>query len=383
MIIQISPDDGKYWSDWVCVNPKFPNHVSPLWYVSLHSTYIPILKVVYILANCSIAGENGSITIDNNSVQDMRHFVGIHRGCLSLFCHFTNSTPKMLFDSLYAPGADYGRYGQDHNGLLYCLKYIDMEGRNGWVFGYGIQRQTERKNEPGVADKWHDPETMEKCNWLLARPTIFPKVKSLPSPSTTTFAFAFTPSPTPSLDHSTVALKVIYTPELLDLILPFLFPLLERSCLATEMQNPERTSSTLTHMTRMLFSLLEVNKYFCSHILESRQDLFLLLAWQHAWMLPCTPMDLQSWNSTNDPIGSPLRRQPNKDWRSYLLAFLCRSTPHIRNRHRMHRMAQLYAGGVAIPGENWRWSCGELGVVPLLAEENTAGQEWETTSSTL
>jgi len=86
---------------------------------------------------------------DDWQSENMLHYFTMHHGCLSILCRRTNTTPKGLWESMYAPGTDYNRDSEDGIGLMYCIKYYDMRGRNGQWFNYAIEKQTPSKNVTG------------------------------------------------------------------------------------------------------------------------------------------------------------------------------------------------------------------------------------------
>jgi len=118
---------------------------------------------------------------------------------------------------------------------------------------------------------------------------------------------------------------------------------------------------SLALATRTLFAVLRLNRSVYSAVMN-QLDLFLRLAWQHGWMLPVSLLDWQGWPNGPLVIDDRLCCQPDRDWRGYLLKFLRKADPHVRNRWRFHRMyVTQFARGA--PGQvPWRWSslCAEL-----------------------
>ncbi|KAJ7268700.1 hypothetical protein B0H12DRAFT_1096209 [Mycena haematopus] len=322
-IVSVSPEDGSFWNDWVCVGPKWEGDwVSP---------------------RCE-QGDYGAILIEGSSdwqEDDPGRYLRIHRGCLSFLCRRLRITPKLLWESLYQPGADYLRYGEGETGLLYCLKYYDMEGRNGQDFGYAVCRETPREDEPDCVDRWDDPDSMEDTAWILSRPTCL-------TPPTVIEASATAVEPSSSAE----CMQVFSVPELLNLVLSAVIEVSPHD-VAKELKESaaDFDAPSLILATQSLLA-------FC-------QGLFLLLASQYGWMLPSTPADWEEWQKRSGPE-LDLRLDQPLDWREYLLTFLRKEERVVKNRWRFHRMAVQYARGRARPATEtspaWRWSVGELGL---------------------
>jgi hypothetical protein len=286
----------------------------------------------------------------------------IHRGCLSILCRRTNCTVRDLWESMYAPGADYLRYGENTNKLMYCIDYYDMDGRNNQTFDYAVVTQTSSEDNPGCVVRSYDMESMDDTKWLLARPTVFPVVLPL-----------VTPGIISSRDNSSVCLQALLIPDILGLILlQVVYPELQ-DVLEAELKAKGGivTPPSLNLATRTLFSVMRLNRYFHTAVMN-QQELFLRLAWQHGWMLPVSPLDWAAWpNGALVGDDGRLCYQSDKDWRGYLLTFLRKYDCHIKNRWRFHRMhLQFGKGKMQLPAEGvspWRWSFGELAVLNSLA----------------
>ena len=260
---------------------------------------------------------------------------------------------------MFSPGADYARYGGNGNGLMYCIEYYDMKGRNEQFFGYAVNMRTPSRDHPGGADHWHDVESMEDTKWLLARPTAFPLVLPFVRPRMVS-----------TQDDSTACLRALMIPEILGLILLQLIYPEPQDALVTEILAGDSTiPSSLALATQTLFSFLSLNRYFYATVMN-HQDLFLRIAWQHGWMLPVSPFDWKAWpNGSLISDDNRICRQPDRDWRGYLLTFLRKEDPHIRNRWRFHRMHVQFARGKKRreqEGVPWKWCSGELAVLNSL-----------------
>ena len=249
------------------------------------------------------------------------------------------------------------------------MTYYDMEGRDHQHFAYALQTRKPHKDNSVGCDRWWDLDSMKDINWLLARPTVFPKLDPLPE--------LLPIIPKAPVDWSSAICRVLRIPELFDVILDYIVTLPEQDVLAAEFMGSPRDgrSDSLDKLVKTMFSLLQVEKHLYAYILEQRQDLFLQLARHHAWMLPITALDLESWQSNNEPI-QVMRRQLTRDWRRYLLTFLRRDDLHVKNRFRMYRMALQCMRGKAVRSGGGKWSVGELGYVPGVAED-AIGSVWE------
>nr|GAT48201.1 predicted protein [Mycena chlorophos] len=311
-IVRITPEDGKYWDDWVSVGPLWePTWVSP---------------------RCE-HDQRGEVFIDGSSdwqfLEGRPRFFIIHRGCLSFACRRLNVTPQGLWESFYKPGSDYLRYGEGLKGLLYALEYLDMDDRNQQFFGYAIRRQAAGKDADGttIGIYWEDPDTMEDCVWLLTRPHCLPMPPPLP----------LTNPPPSSVDEPS-CMKVFGISELLQTVF---FALLDTGNVEDD---------------HALLALCSVNRFFHHELTQTHQIVFLRLVAEYGWMLPCTPADWAEWGVTT--------LDPRLDWRGFLLACLRKQEPFLRNRERMHRMTKQFANGRKIlPTETtelWRWSVGRL-----------------------
>lgn len=246
-----------------------------------------------------------------------------------------------------------------------------MYGRNEQAFGYAVSKQTPHADNPDMVDRWYDPDSMEDTNWLLARPTEFIKLDDTSSESSIHDK---------SIDQLDAIQHVFRTPELFDTILDYIVAPIDHDVFATELKASTSCTTSLDEHAIILFRLTEVDKYFNAYILEERQDLFLSLAHQYGWMLPISAIDARSWKHGTI---HPDHRQPTRDWRRYLLAYLRKDDPHVKNRFRMYKMAMQFARGKAIPSKDWRWSVGELGYVPDIVDVDVKREDpwgWENSS---
>ncbi|KAJ6499024.1 hypothetical protein C8R45DRAFT_101340 [Mycena sanguinolenta] len=351
-IVVISPEDGSFWNDWVCVGQKWK-------------------ETDWVSPRCE-QGDYGAILIDGSSdwqEDDPGRYQRIHRGCLSFLCRRLGITPELLWESFYQPGADYMRYGEASTGLLYCLKYYDMEGRNIQDFGYAVCRETPREDEPDCVDRWDDPESMEDTAWILSRPTRLTPPTVLET-STVTAEYA---------KSGTACMQVFGVPELLNLVLSTVIEVPPHD-VAKELKESaaDFDAPSFISATQSVLALCLVDRYFYNEIIGHRQGLFLRLATQYGWMLPCTPADWVEWRQQSGPE-LDLRLDQALDWRKYVLTFLRKEDRVVKNRWRFHRMTVQYARGRTRPAAEkipaWRWSVGELGLPSSIVSPETSS--WE------
>ncbi|KAG7093360.1 hypothetical protein E1B28_007042 [Marasmius oreades] len=346
-IVTIDEEDGKTWNDWVVV--------SPVW-----------AKQDWVSPPC--CGDSyGSVEINGDTdwnANDER-FLRIHRICLSFLCRRLSISPQALWESLYIPGADYLKYGESGDGLLYCVKYHDMEDRNRQNFGYAVERQTPQKYDPENVDRWYDPETMNDTAWILSRPSVLPLPKAL----------EVSPVIQPPASE---ARRVFDVPELLDAILTEVISIPE-DVIVNELKDGGSVFDypSVLEATRSLLSLAQVDRWFYRAIVRDRQGLFLRLASSFGWMLPCIPADWSNWPNELTPLSLTLTQ--SVDWRYYLLTCLRKEDLHVRNRFRFHRMTVQFARGRAkknSDGETiWRWNVGQLGFTS--SSERPEPKTWE------
>ncbi|KAJ7779245.1 hypothetical protein B0H16DRAFT_1300620 [Mycena metata] len=353
-IVSISPEDGAFWDDWVCVGP--------MW------------KEDWVSPPCVDRGY-GAIFIDGSddwqNHSETTRYLRIHRGCLSFVCRRLGIVPRTLWESLYQPGSDYARYGEAGQGLLYCPTYYEMDGRNGQDFAYALTRWTRpREDDPDCVDCWDDPDSMEDTAWILTRPT------ALPIPPPIAVGASWTAS-----ESGSKCMTIFAIPELLDFVLSLIVEITPQGA-AKELMHEFKGSATafdpvsLISATKTLFALGQVNRFFHDALLVHRQGLFLLLASQYGWMLPTqfgdlattvptTPADWKEWCDRSGP-DLDLRLEQPLDWRAYLLTFMRKEDSVVKNRWRLHRMSVQFARGLYMPATEteaaWRWSVGSLGL---------------------
>jgi hypothetical protein len=337
----------------------------------LLGTLTTVTSRLILTGRCSEQGDYGAILIEGSSdwQNDPERFLRIHRGCLSFLCRRVGITPRIFWESLYQSGADYLRYGEPETGLLYCLKYYEMEGRNGQEFGYAVARQTPVENEPDCVDRWDDPDTMEDTAWILTRPITLPLPAAIEASSPTVTTVAESSSPAQCM-------KTFIVPELLNLVLSSIIEVTP-SDVAKEVKESgeDFDPPSLISATRTLLALLQVNHFFHDAITVHRQGLFLLLALKYGWMLPSTPAEWKAWRDRGGPE-LDLRLEQPLDWRAYLLTFLRKEEAVVRNRWRMHvQCARGRARSATETSAAWRWSVGELGLPSSIVQPE--GWAWE------
>lgn len=338
--------------------------------------------------------ENGEIFIDDSSFwigeNPTMKFLRIYRGCLSFLYHRVNLTPRSLWDGLYGPEAEYRRSShlEDGQGLLYSVEYYDIGGRaSGQNWEYAIMRM-----DLASGRRWWDPDTMEDVNWLLARPHVFPSLPALDqSASSLHFSESGSASEVIAEASQSSAAKVMSISELLNVILDFIIEPSEHSMHVSELKSAERTIVTPSMLLSLLtiMALLGVNRRIHLTIMRDRQDIYFDFTWRFGRMLPSTPIDWVAWDEVNPSLPKPLSpfTPETKDWRAYLLMFLRKGTPHIRNRWRLYCMSNQFARGRARVaynemnranhGVDWRWNVGQLGVMTSLSPPDA--RAWEVT----
>ncbi|KAL0581795.1 hypothetical protein V5O48_000274 [Marasmius crinis-equi] len=332
-IVTIDEEDGKIWDDWVVV--------SPVW-----------AKQGWVSPPC-VADDYGGVEINDDSewnTEDQR-FLQIHRVCLSFLCRRLSISPQEYWEALYAPDADYQKFGETGNGLLYILKYYDMEERTGQYFGYAREKQTPMKDDPHNVDRWKDPATMEDTAWILSRPTVLPPPEPLPE------TIIIQP---PISD----ARRLFDVQELLDVILTELVSVSGKDIINELSRTNVFDPPSVIKAAQSLLSLAQVDRWFYRAVIRDRQGLFLRLASSFGWMLPCTPADWSSWPAELTPLSFALS-QPY-DWRGYLLKCVRKEEPHVHNRWRFHKMTVQIARGryqVNAEGETtFTFVAGKLGL---------------------
>ncbi|KAF5013623.1 hypothetical protein FDECE_384 [Fusarium decemcellulare] len=332
--ITISEKDGEFWDSCVCVTHESPEtFVSPECYVG------PDTDGVFRISSW---GRELDLREDD--------FIPIHKRCLSFICRHNGITPRELWESFYGDSSK-GICGPDSDGLITCVDYYHMEKRNDQEFAYAL---TDRKT--GL----YSPESMEECNWLLARPTLLPALQPL-QPSTIEMA-------------STGVRKVFGVPELLNAILGYV------ADVPTEVMEEELKQGqddfdapSAIIAAKALLALTQVDRWFYHEIVTKRQSLFLESARNFGWMLPFTRED---WSDSKWANGWSKNSGPKShiDWRAHMLTCLNKNTPHVRNRWRFHMMAVQFARGTSRfrneKRPDWYWNAGKLGFKPNMDPPN-------------
>ncbi|GJJ15201.1 hypothetical protein Clacol_009477 [Clathrus columnatus] len=301
-IVTISQEDGEFWSEVVCVNPKWHNYVSPRGTVGNFG--------IIAFPNYSIGPED--------DVENPRLI--IHPQCLSFLCRRINASPEEIWNSIYGPDFRF-RDNSIPCGSVDGLEYYDIDRLFCDHDDYCIYQTTLKKGlETSKQWKhedyewWKDSDSTKQLQWLLARPTVFPVV-SLLSPS-----ILFSTSPSTS---QTPCMRVFNVLELFDVIIDCVIGQ------GDEVEPEERfTASSIIRTTKTIFALLQVNKSLYTTVLRDRQTLFLRLAWMHGWMLPFTPQDWNNWPNGQFHNGIVFKIETNQDWRAYLLTFLRKEDVH-------------------------------------------------------
>ncbi|KAH6980309.1 hypothetical protein EDB82DRAFT_466292 [Fusarium venenatum] len=245
----------------------------------------------------------------------------IHPVCLAFICRHNDITAKQLWGAIF----DHDNAKWSRTGQIDGVCYYEIEKRCQTLFNYDAYAETS-----------HD------LGWLLTRPTCLPAPKEL--------QLVVTMGPALGSGH-----KVFDIPELFGYILQYVIdvPLAdiesELKANLPEIHQPKASRrifeapSAIT-AAKILLSLVQVNRSFYHAIVSIRQDLFLQAMQNFGWMLPFTPAD---WIDSEWPDtvlrGKAVPMGPTIDWRAYMLDCLCKRTPGIRNRWRLHKVAVQFA----------------------------------------
>ncbi|KAH8807561.1 hypothetical protein F5884DRAFT_343407 [Xylogone sp. PMI_703] len=303
-----------------------------------------------------VVGWDQELTVSND------RFLLIHPTCLSFLSRHNRITPRELWESFY--GEDVCHYPVHlgpHNGLIYGVDYYHMEGRSEQSFSYALERQQPPVDRPDLEQRrWCDPETMEECNWLLARPTVLPTSQTL--------------IPTTVMAPASKGRKIFEIGELFDNILTHIVDV-PADVIEVELRTNQKyleggkkecifEAPSAVVAAQTLLSLAQVDRWFHHEIIHKRQDYFIRVIRNFGWMLPLTPED---WSDSKWPSDlfedTPPSSRLGIDWRGYMLTCLKKSTPNIRNRWRFHKMAMQFARGkhyMIKDRPQWRWKAGSL-----------------------
>ncbi|KAF4449468.1 hypothetical protein F53441_7262 [Fusarium austroafricanum] len=341
-IVTLSERDGAVWEHCVCVTSEAPeSFVSPPWQVS------PTLKlrdILYTSINLSLAGLILMALLKSRA--GIENYTLMNRYSLSI---------QQLWESFHGEGSRYRLNGDDlMNGLLHCVDYGEMTYRAGQVFEYDFW-----EIEEGDASS---PEPTKVMEWLFARPTFLPAPQKL--------QLLTIEGPTPGR-------RVFEIPELLDNILEHIVDV-PANVIQSELKASDEIFEAPSAVTaaKALVSLAQVNRSFYQAIVGNRQGLFLKATRNFGWMLPFSPAD---WSDSEWPDAvledTALARGSKIDWRAYMLKCIRKTTPNIRNRWRLHKMAVRFARGRNGHGSNCVWNAGSLGFKPDLQKSDANG--WE------
>jgi hypothetical protein len=282
----------------------------------------------------------------------------IHRGCLSTLCRRTNADSRLVWEGLTPArhrspqGSVPGRfcdYAVDQ-GLIDHLTYRNT--RAGQSFEY-----VQRREINGVY--CYDPASMDELQWLLARPDVFPELRTS-TPCTCTMRNV--------TDESAPCMRVFTMPELLDAILGFLVDISDEALAdaVMELESDEHDPAPVLQSTTTLLALSEASQFFFHAVVCERQGVFLRLARLYGWMLPATPADWASWTN-EQPLDLCLGTR--FDWRQYVLQHLRGEDPHASSRRRIFSMVTQCVKGVDNSQQSergWALQVGEPGYRPGL-----------------
>jgi hypothetical protein len=208
---------------------------------------------------------------------------------------------------------------------------------------------------------------MTDTAWILSRPTVLPTPQSL-GPS---------PMKAPGGQSKALCMRVFEISIIFAAILDSIIGV-DSEIITEELKlSSEVDAPTLTTALVQLTTLTQVDRWFYHAIIHERQILFLRLAQQLGWMLPCTPADWEIWSGPSPIVPGDF------DWRAYIQTCLKKDNRHLRNRYRFHSMAvQIARGRAQCNGDGevtWRWNAGKLGVKTPLEKPTPYG--WEIVQS--
>ncbi|KAI0058852.1 hypothetical protein BV25DRAFT_1918960 [Artomyces pyxidatus] len=340
-IVTITEADGAHWEDGVVV--------SRFWSES-HDWVSP--------GSASCGFNTPEVEGHDSWVneEDAEPYLCLHRTCLSLLCRRLNTTPRGLWDAFF-PAEHLARDPYSPDWPQYTS--YDIEDRQGQEFEYAISRYGTRPD--GKSEHWVDTDSMDACQWLLARPTVLPKLSPVP-------ASARHPSPAVTLPVPAL-LRVLRIGELLQHVASFLET------------PPPRTPGDARvvahpHLLRAYAGLLRTSR--AAHaLLAGRQDVYFALVRASGWMLPACPADWAEWRARGNPA---VIEEGRWDWKTYLETCVRLEDPHVRNRWRIERILVQFGVPTQFQhsGEEV-WQVGTAGRPAVLQEPEMF--EWENVPS--
>ncbi|KAI0272751.1 hypothetical protein BC834DRAFT_966721 [Gloeopeniophorella convolvens] len=341
-LVCITEEDGRYWEDGTVISRLW----SDTGFVCPTSVKFPY----------AATREREPVVLGNNewtSAKKAEPFLTIHRMCLSYICRRLKITPHKLWCAIF-PKPRPAWLSKEYT----LIRYNDyMDGRyDGYNFDYAM-RHPYRDEDGNERYNFWTP-TMKDCAWLLAHPSVFPKLEPA-KPSQTHFS-------QPSQAQPSALFRVLSISELFSHIISFL-----RSPPPDSLDNirPIIHQSMLSAYTKLLRTCQGLH-----NLLRHQQSVYFDIVRDSGWMLPTTPADWAGWKAVGNP--TPIR-VGQLDWRAYLETFVWyEDDRHVRNRWRLESMAAQFAlptrpeyvdeGGRS--SESPEWSVGEYGRPSRLTE---------------
>ncbi|KAI0272545.1 hypothetical protein BC834DRAFT_966556 [Gloeopeniophorella convolvens] len=318
--IRITKEDGAFWEDGTIVAQRWEDSE----FVCPVKTHCPF----------NVPEVDGDTSWWDDD--DSHPYLIIHRQCLSYVCRRLNTTPSEMWKAMFP--VHHLRVSNWHPEWP-DLEYLEMERRQGQEFIFAVDYMVVPP-DGGKATFHMDTNSMEECEWLLARPTVFPKLQPASGPEILEFSLSASVPP---------ILRVMRINELFTSI----FSLIETSAPTDPASiRPVINADNLSSFTGLLRSC----KAFYA-LLSARQDIYFKFVVDSGWMLPATPSDWSEWKAAGNPSSISLGQW---DWKTYLKAFVLREDRHIRNRWRFERMlAQLALPTRFVRSKDELWSLGE------------------------
>ncbi|KAI0042740.1 hypothetical protein FA95DRAFT_1564026 [Auriscalpium vulgare] len=337
--VTISQRDGDVWADAVVLSRYFADNGFVNKGRSRSGFNMP-----------DIDGEEG----DWWEEEDAEPNIILHRICLSLLCRRLDTSPEGVWRSFF-PAAHIVERSYPDWPLYVQLEIGNRQGQEFQFMTYHI-----RKLDDNKWDRWYDTSRMEECGWLLARPTVFPKLTKASN------AVRLPPG-APCGTTSALALRVLGISELFTHVMSFLeSPPLANYRDASPARHP--------HVLRAYAALQRTSRAFHA-LIAGRQDIYFALVRAAGWMLPVTPRDWAEWKAAGNPATIELAQW---DWKAYVAVFVTLEDPHVRSRWRVERSVLQFG----VPSEAWpsvwpgeMWAVGT--VEKAMSLEEPEAFEWE------
>ncbi|KAI0272750.1 hypothetical protein BC834DRAFT_966720 [Gloeopeniophorella convolvens] len=295
-LVCITEEDGRYWEDGTVI--------SRLW---KDTDFVCPTRVKFPYDGYK---DPGPVVLGGKewiSARKAEPFLTIHRMCLSYMCRRLETTPAKLCNAIFpepSRAMDVEAYR-----LIQYDDYMD-DRYNGYSFDYARLYEWHDENRDYHHSFW--TYSMKECTWLLAHPSVFPKLE-LASPSQMHFHSQ------PSQTQPSALFRVLSISELFSHIISFL-----------RQHPPHHPPKHAFHVHNLLRTCQGLH-----NLLGDQQGIHFGLVRESGWMLPTTPADWAGWKA----IGNPTPIQVGQlDWRAYLETFSWyEETGTTHNRWRLER----------------------------------------------